>query len=699
MVDTILKEKCTGCKMCGDICPQNAIYFENDEEGFWYPKIDYDKCNNCGLCEKKCPSLHPEKFKHGDKIEVYASWSKKSEVRDSSTSGGIFWEIATRFIESGNIVVGTRWNEDCRSASFCVARNIEELKLIRGSKYIQSDTEGIYTTVKKHVLKGVKVLFCGTPCQNAAMQSFLVGMDENVYYFDFICRCINSPKALNAYVSDMEKIKDSQLISIRQKSKKTGWQSLATHFIFENGEEVLLDRNNDPWIKGFIENDLYTRDSCFSCQYRSLPRKSSDITVGDFWGIRDVSNYDLYKGISVVIINTEKGKEIFDNAAESLIIEDRTIEEVIAGNPAMLKNPKENGKKKLFLKNLESIGFIKGVEEIIGSLQKSENTPQKEFEMDKIKYKARGEIDEELYYYLNYQCKNIIRKGSAKIIPYKNTILDLQDDSKIILEGNKDWEIGYNALRGSRIETLIRLGRNSRIYLNHGGLLFYGTMLDVKDNAVFKSGYFSANAGSVFIVAKKMIFGEDVMIGRNVIIYDSDFHQILNEEGKYKNYPQEVIIEDHVWLTGNININKGVYIKEGCIVANQTVINNDIPEYSLVAGRSNARVIKEKVRWSRNLVKKYEKEFNEKRILLYGYGIEGTKFYKKYKDRIEFIIDNNRKAENIMTFEEFVRRTSNTICNENEWICVIASPNYYDDLYMQVRNQYPNMMIIPYWEV
>ena len=186
MVNTIQKQKCTGCKMCGDICPQKAIYFEIDEEGFWYPAINWEKCNNCGLCEKRCPSLNYEKIKQRDTIEVYAAWSKKSEVRDASTSGGVFWEIAIKFIESGNIVVGTRWNEDCRTASFFVARNIEELKLIRGSKYIQSDTEGIYTMVKEYVLKGVKVLFCGTPCQNVAMQSFLAGMDENVYYFDFI---------------------------------------------------------------------------------------------------------------------------------------------------------------------------------------------------------------------------------------------------------------------------------------------------------------------------------------------------------------------------------------------------------------------------------------------------------------------------------------------------------------------------------
>ena len=699
MVETISKEKCTGCKLCGDVCPQKAIYFETDSEGFWYPRINIEKCNNCGLCEEKCPSLHPEKIKKGEKSETYAAWSKKSDIRDASTSGGIFWEIATEFIKNGGIVVGTRWNEDCKSASFCVAKNVDELKLIRGSKYIQSDTYGIYTTVKEYVLEGMKILFCGTPCQNAAMQSFLEGIDENVYYFDFICRCVNSPKALNAYVSDMEKIIGSKAISIRQKSKKTGWQSLATRIVFENGKEILLDKTEDTWIKGFLEKDLFTRESCFECQYRSIPRKSSDITVGDFWGIIGASTYDLYKGISVVIINTQKGEQLFENVTDCLVVEKKPIEEAIAGNPALLTDTKRNGKKKLFFENLEAKGFINSVEEIIGPLKKCENNPEEELEKDKLKYKQNGDIDEKLYIYLNYQCKNIVRRGKAKIIPYKNSVLDLKDDSKIILEGDRDWEIGINLLKGSKIETLVRLGRNSKLFLKHGGLLFYGTTLEIKDNAVFNAGFFSANTGSVFVVEKKMTFGEDVMIGRNVMIYDSDFHQIFNAAGESKNYPQEVIIEDHVWLTANININKGVHIKEGCIVANQTVVNNDIPEYSLVAGQSNGRVIRDNIRWSRNAVKKYKHEFDEKRIILYGFGFEGKKFYKSHKDRIEFIIDNNQKEENIMTFDEFVQKTGDLISNQEEWICVIAAFNYYESLYHQVKEVYPDMMVIPVSEI
>lgn len=699
MVDVISKDKCTGCKMCGDLCPQNAIYFESDKEGFWYPKIDEKKCNGCGLCEEKCPTLHPEMIKQKNKLDVYAAWSKKSHVRDESTSGGVFWEIATEFIQNGGVVIGTKWNDDCKSARFCIANNIEELIRIRGSKYIQSDTNGIFSAVKELLLQGKEVLFCGTPCQNAALRSFMSGRDENIFYFDFICRNVNSTKALDAYVTDMEKRYNSKVRFIRQKSKKTGWQSLATNIIFENGEELILGREEDPWIKGFIENDLYTRDSCFNCQYRTLPRRCSDITVGDFWRINNVSCYDLYKGISVVIINSEKGENLFHSIKDKLFFEKRTIEEVLEGNPALLKDPTDNGNKKAFFQYLETGGFIESVEKVIGKIVNTEDGPEQSLEIDKSRYRHNGDIDEELYMYLNYQCKNVIRKGKAKIIPYKNVILDIQNDSKIILEGDKDFEIGFNLLKGSRIETLIRLGKSAKIILHHGGFLFYGTTLEVKDNAIFEAGYFSANIGSVFIVDKKVYFGEDVMIGRNVMIYDSDFHQVINYSGEPTNLPQEVVIEDHVWLTSNINVNKGTHINEGTIIANQTVIYGNIPEYSLVAGKSNGKVHKNDVRWSRNKTKKYTKEFSERKIILYGFGIEGKKFEDLYKDRIEYIIDNKQNAEGVITFDEFVRTSIDVLNNTDEWMCVIAAPNYYDSLYEQIKGYIPELLVISYTEV
>lgn len=692
MIDKIDKAKCTGCKMCADICPQSAIYFETDNEGFWYPRVDESRCNNCGLCVKRCPSLNISYYSTKEEPKVYAAWSKDYKVRCESTSGGMFWEIAKKFIESGGVVAGSRWGADWKSAEHYIAYDLDGLVMLRGSKYIQSDTEGIYKKVREELKQGKKVLFCGTPCQNAAMQMFLQEEIDNIFFFDFICRSINSPLAFKSYISELEKEYDSNVKFVHLKNKKKGWQSLASLVLFENGEESLKDRYEDLWIKGFIGNDLYTRQSCFQCQYRCLPRKTSDITVGDFWGIRNESAYDMFRGISVVLINSEKGKKLLENASENLVLKERRIEDVLAGNFALLKNPNCSEKKDRFFEMLKTNEFSQCVSECIDVEDKNEEDIYQTLEADIKKYKSRGEIDRDNYLYLNFSCKNVIRKGKGKIIPYMNSVIDMHDTAQIVIEGDADFEIGTNVFKGSKAETLIRIGRYGTWIIKHGGYLFYGTTLEVKENALFETGYFSANTGSVIIVAKRICFGEDIMIGRNVMIYDSDFHQVLDSDYEQVNFPQDVVIEDHVWLTANININKGVRIGQGSIVANQTVVNKDIPAYSMFAGLSNGKVVKQDIKWSRTPVKKYSNEVKNKKIILYGYGIVGKEFYCENKEKVAYVVDNLVKEDNIFTFDDFITNVKGL--DNDKFIWVIASPNHYDEFYAQIRECYSDMLIV-----
>ena len=110
---------------------------------------------------------------------------------------------------------------------------------------------------------------------------------------DFICRSINSPKAFKAYIDELEHQYNSKVVEVQLKNKKSGWQSLASRVRFENGEESIRDKTQDWWVKGFIFNDLYTRESCFHCQYKVLPRLNADLTIGDFWGIKNQTQQDM----------------------------------------------------------------------------------------------------------------------------------------------------------------------------------------------------------------------------------------------------------------------------------------------------------------------------------------------------------------------------------------------------------------------
>ncbi len=601
MIDCIKKEQCTGCKMCADICPQGAIYFETDEQGFWYPKVSND-CVKCGLCLKKCPSLNAH-ITNEEQPRVFSAWSRDYETRITSTSGGIFWEFASKFIDEGGVVVGCRYCSDWKSAEHIIARNRKELYEIKGSKYFQSDTTGIYKQVKVYLSKGVNVLFCGTPCQIAAIKSYIGGEHKNLYCMDFICRSINSPKAFKAYIDELEKEYSAKVIEVHLKNKQKGWQSLASQVKFSNGKECIRDKNEDWWVKGFINNDLYTRESCYHCQYKVLPRINSDITIGDFWGIKHQQPEDLFNGISVIIVNTQKGECLFDKCKDKIEFAVHNLDEVIPENPALLKNPVKTNKQNKFFQLLQKHEFSYCVKKCAkDSLMKKcrrkiYGIGRKMKKLVRVLFKS--DIDVCKYVYYNYFCKNVVRKSDAKIIPHRNAILNLQGNSRIILSGNKNLEVGINKLKGSKSETHIRLNDRAIWNCNNGADLFYNTVLEIKSNAEFNTGYFSANGGSVIIAHKEINLGEDVMIGRNVIIYDSDFHTLYSEKGIASNPPKTVNIEDHVWLTSNIIVQKGVTIGKGSLVTAYTTVNKDVPPHSILAGSSIGKVIKEQVLWGR----------------------------------------------------------------------------------------------------
>ena len=413
LVDTIEKNKCTGCKMCGDICPVGAISFEVDKKGFWYPCIDKEKCINCGLCASKCPSLHPEEVKSMEAPVAYAAWSKNKEIRHSSTSGGIFWEVAMCFLKKGGVVAGSRYGEDWKSANHFLARNEEELVQLRGSKYFQSDTQGIYKAVETELKEGREVLFCGTPCQNAALSLFLGDKYENIFFMDFICRNINSPKTFASYISELEEKYESKVTKVQLKNKNTGWQSLASFVTFANGSQSHQDKNCDEWMKGFLLHNLYIRDCCLNCEYRTLPRKVADITIGDFWGI-EKSSYDMFEGVSVVMLNSHKAKQIFEQLKPNLIYEEKSVEAVIKGNPAMLNHPRKGEKSEEFFAALEKYGFNAAFRRC--GFEKN-TKPRTIFGIwkescDAAKaYEKICKVSKVKYIYYNYFCKNIVRYG------------------------------------------------------------------------------------------------------------------------------------------------------------------------------------------------------------------------------------------------------------------------------------------------
>lgn len=361
MIDCISREDCVGCKACGDICPRNAITYEVDREGFWYPVINKEICIDCSLCDKACPVQIKSEVINTNRIEpdVYAVYHKDMDIRYSSTSGGLFHAMADSFLRDDGVIVGCVYADDYRSAFHTIAYDSVGLKKMMRSKYFQSDTKGIYTKTAEILKSGKKVLFSGAPCQIAALYNFLGSRPDNLYTVDFICLGINSPFVYNKFIEELEKKYKSPISEVNFKDKKQGWTSLGTCVKFKNGKVYLKNRYNDPWIYAYIIGKLFIRNSCANCKFKSLPRVS-DVSFGDFWG-PTFNEEDTYYGVSLAMINNAKGDFLLQSCANELNIEKRTLDEAIKGNPAIFQTAQIGNERAVFFDYLNSMSYSKAV--------------------------------------------------------------------------------------------------------------------------------------------------------------------------------------------------------------------------------------------------------------------------------------------------------------------------------------------------
>jgi coenzyme F420-reducing hydrogenase beta subunit len=350
MIEIKAKENCCGCYACYNICPKQCITMKTDNEGFCYPNINKDKCINCNLCEKVCPIINPIKRADSKKI-AYAGMNKDEQVRIKSSSGGIFSILAEYVIKNNGIVYGASFDEefDIKHKRILYSK---DLGLLRGSKYVQSSIGDVYQQVKNDLKNNKQVLFTGTPCQIEGLRSYLRKEYVNLITMDFICHGVPSPLVWKKYLEEMKKSKQENIKNIYFRNKDIGWKVFSLKIIFD--EKIYInDLNNDLFMKGFLQ-DVYLRPSCYSCKFKKINRVS-DITVADFWGIENIlpKMYDN-KGTSLIVIHSEKGKQLFDELSKKMILNEVNLNEAIRYNLSMISSVKYNKKRNNFFVELNS---------------------------------------------------------------------------------------------------------------------------------------------------------------------------------------------------------------------------------------------------------------------------------------------------------------------------------------------------------
>lgn len=348
---------CTGCLACVNACNQGALAVTKDDEGFYRPLLNAEKCVKCGACEKTCPIITPTKRLDEKDLIVYAAWHKDEAIRARSSSGGAFSALASVVLEKGGVVFGASYAEDLtiKHIEVCDEAGLEKLRL---SKYAQSYIGDSYQQVKKRLAEGHMVMFVGTPCQVAGLKNYLRKDYENLLLVDFICHGVPSNDMLQAYLKWLEK-KYGRVDHINFRDKRKGWYDALRVIKSETGKEMVMRGADDNYWVGFsINNDL--QESCYNCINQGFPR-CSDITIADFWGLGKRVPFghkeEIEKGVSMIVVNDSKAMTLFKEASKNLYVIERTISETISGNKTAVRSSHRPKSRDTLYKDLQTMDY------------------------------------------------------------------------------------------------------------------------------------------------------------------------------------------------------------------------------------------------------------------------------------------------------------------------------------------------------
>lgn len=309
-----LKSKyCCGCAACANLCPTDAISMEYNDEGFLEPVVDVDKCISCGLCKKRCPSLNT-KYENSKEPTCYAAYGS-DEIREKSSSGGIFTLLAEYVFAKGGYVCGAGYTDDLKVRHMLIS-SPEELDKLRLSKYVQSDPGEVYKEIAELLKQDKPVLFCGCGCQVAGLYAYLGKRPKNLLSIDLMCHGGPSPKLFEKYLKEYHK-KPVKRVGFRDKDFY-GWSTEMT-VEYTDGEIYRQRREIDPFYRAFLPC-ISVREFCGECLFSALPRQG-DITLADFWGIERYNpEYTDGKGTSIVSVNSKVGAKAFEAIKEKLLV-------------------------------------------------------------------------------------------------------------------------------------------------------------------------------------------------------------------------------------------------------------------------------------------------------------------------------------------------------------------------------------------
>lgn len=302
-------------------------------------------------------------------MEVYAGYLKKSDI-SKSASGGAASYISACFVRTG-IVYGVKYDNDFRGTSYDFATSEADLDKFKGSKYCRSKKyvernytkENVFNDVITQLRKQKKVLFIGLGCDIAALKkSISVSKcnSDKLYTVELLCDGVVPEKVQETFVEELEHKYSSKVVEFTLRDKKDGWQLYNAYAKFEDGREFYCPFETSDYGIAFKN---YKQKGCYTCMYKGS-HHVGDLILGDYWGCNAKMDIYNHEGVSLIILLTEKGRELLN-----LFNKDEFIKVKIDENYALSNQPRYftphpvNADWDIFDKNISEHGLQYAVDE------------------------------------------------------------------------------------------------------------------------------------------------------------------------------------------------------------------------------------------------------------------------------------------------------------------------------------------------
>ena len=347
---------CCGCEACVASCPAHCIKMVQ-LNGFHYPSIDASLCLQCNRCRQVCPQNAQRTTPSSRSRNIYGGYAADSELLMKASSGGIFPLLCQEIFKRCGTVFGAALDASGHILQHSRFTSLNECRAAFGSKYIQSRMGDSYIQVREDLQAGKWVLFCGTPCQLAALDNFLGNTPrERLLAVDVICHGVPSPVIWKEYLDIMEAKHEGKCRAVSFREKSGGWENYSLSLDFDKGEGLCEPHKKNHYMQLFLKS-ICLRESCHECHIRSMVHPA-DITLGDFWGVRKryPEKYNS-KGTSIIITHTPKGDDFLESLGKGLVRWKTDWDFCAKRNAALLESPRRPLMQKAFWEDWKECGL------------------------------------------------------------------------------------------------------------------------------------------------------------------------------------------------------------------------------------------------------------------------------------------------------------------------------------------------------